>query len=244
MAIAVVHKTQALGVNLAGAGWTSGSFTADAVSILQVSVNCLDGGGGITIAVSSTPTLTWTKQADASAGSGTLAQSEIWTAPHVAGGSTTVTVVATAGGNFTGDGTGAIVSVDSATGHNTGAPIGLTSTDALNGSHTGTLTYAMGGTPASDSVVFSTISCDGDHGAALVDEGSGWTGLYKNQTGTNGWYRSTTQYKAGAVSNVDYAALNDPYSYASAAIEIKAAAAAATFLPDPKWFQLAPTLAQ
>jgi hypothetical protein len=198
---------------------------ASSLIVLQIAqIN--NANGDPTLAVANTGTaLTWTKQKTSTNGVGsTGAFAETWTAPNTTGQTVTIQLSAGAGkGAFTSDGTASAVAITAWTGYDTSTPLGLKAESNLNGSNTGTLSYSLGGTAASSSAVVAIIACDGDHGNAVVAGGSGWTEQYKTQSGTSGWFRSTTESKAGAISTVDYGALNDPYQYASCAVEIRAA---------------------
>ena len=231
MAITATLKHSSTGFSVHSSGpvnYTTSAFTTDNNSLLVVCLDCIsDNGGGtqVDFSLSSSPSLTWTRQARAGDnGSGLPPASEIWTAPVTTGASTTITVSTSVSFTFGGDGTASGMSVTSVTEHDTvGNPIGLAATQVLNGSNVGTLSVSLGGTTASTSIVIATVAADGDYSAADIDPGSGWTALHESHSGTNGWFRVTAEYKVGALSTYDFGALNDPYQYSSAGLEIKAA---------------------
>lgn len=250
MTVAASLKFSVDGVNWGTTGptnYTTSAFTPANDSLLVVTINSISfSSNQLNCGVSSSPSLTWTRQVRA-ASNGSLGPpvSEIWTAPVTIGASTTVTISASADNVFSGDGTSSSITITEITGHDTvGNFLGLTASDSVNGSTTGALSVSMGGTTASDSMVIATVAADGDHGAALVNGGSGWTELSKTQSGTGGWFRSTTEYEIGALTSYDYGALNDPYQHTSAGMEIKAAAGAPSYVPYNPWPQAAPIMAQ
>ncbi len=225
MAIAVSNLASSTSPGLqVGTPFVSASFTPSDNSILTVTLTRVDGSTSSSYSIAGGG-LTWTPRNDVeTAGSSIPTGVKQWTAPVATGASMTVTITASGDGIFTGGGANPDhISVDQATGYNSGDPVGLLATDQLNGSNTGTLSFSLGGTTASDSAVIAAVACDGDNGAALVDAGASWTVLSRGRNSSENWYRGTVEYRIGALSTADFGALNDPYQYAAAAIEIKAA---------------------
>lgn len=233
MAIAVTNTTFSTSPALqVGTPFVSASFTPADNSLLVVTLTRVDGSTASSYSISGGG-LTWTAQNDVeTAGSSIPTGVKQWTAPVTTGASMTVTITASSNGVFTGGGASPChISIDQVTGHNVASPIGLKATAELNGSNTGTLSYSLGGTTAAGSAVIAAVACDGDDGAALVDPGASWTTLSRGRNSSENWYRGTVEYRIGALTTADFGALNDPYQYASAALEIKAAAAATKAMP-------------
>lgn len=233
MALVPTFKVSAVGAPSANV--TTGAFTPSNNSIL-VAVSQQNLHGVASLPSISGGGLTWTKQAQGGPVTSFTNLVTIWTAPVSTGASMTVVVSNNVDGAIS-------VSVTEFTGHDTGTPIGLTHQGGAAASRSGSYAGSMGGTTAAGSYVIGAGSVDtGSAGDVAV--GSGYTTIASFVTSANDFAWSRHEYKAGALSTFDYATLTTSFSWAAAAIEVKAAAGAVPDQPYQPHYQLAPLLAQ
>lgn len=226
------------------------AFTPSNNSLLVCVIHALDlsGASPSTYTVSDTLGGTWTSQINfISNGGGNPTTLRVFTRPVTVGASMTVSISWSGGFGVHSDGFSNEANVFEITGHDTTSGtsfLGLTTTHA-DATTTGT-SFSLGGTSAASSMVISSIDGDGDYGDPVIDEGAGWTALYKHVNGSGGgWQRQTTQYKSGAIGTIPWGASGRAYIEAYMAMEIIAASgggAAAT--PYNPWPQMAPVMAQ
>mgnify|MGYP001575937904 CR=1 FL=1 len=212
---------------------TTPSFTPANDSLLFAIVPCLE----LFItppawAISDSLGGTWTEQVSAVVSADAGTQCRVFTRPVTTGASMTVTATLTAG-ILQAAGLSNEFDVIEVTGQDTvGSFLGLTASDtsAVTGGHS----FSLGGTSDSDSLVLSFVTADGDDGAPDVDEGSGFTAIYKhnNPTPGTGWQRQSAEYQIGAISTIAWGDVTYAYTDSYVAIEIKAASGDDVLMPQ------------
>lgn len=163
--------------------------------------------------------LTWTKRLEIHSSTNDNSNlSQIWTAP--VGTAASMTVSAAANGNVDGDIALAVIEF---TGYDTGTPTGATHT-FQTGSRSGVYNGALSATTAADSYVVGIGTTD----SGTVTAGASWTSW---ANGAIGFVDPRAEYRSGALTTLDWAALNSSFSVSTCGLEIKAASAATKAIP-------------
>ena len=185
-------------------GFTTGSFTPSANSLLIVTCFILPNGGSTDVSgsltISDSAGLTWT--AIANVGNATYWSSgqRAWRAP-VGASPSSMTVTVDCGAN---DIYFYLTTAIDFTGYDTSTPIGATATGGSSGSTglgiDGAVSITLSGAPASDSYVIGLLGQDyGTAGTNNVAPGSGWTELYDFR-GSDNYEGVQLQERTGSTS--------------------------------------------
>jgi hypothetical protein len=174
-------------------GYTTGSLTIPASSLVVCSIQAMSNGGSTdfsaSLTISDSVGLTWTPRITVGNATAWSIGQRVWTAPFTAGGS--ITITADCGAN---DIYQYRVHVVSFTGANTSSIGATASSGSFGTSGSQSLTLSAG--PNSSSYVLGFLQGD-DSGSTGASEGVGWTQLYENYT-LFGTYNS--QYITGHTS--------------------------------------------
>jgi hypothetical protein len=209
--------------------YTTGSFTTSSSSLLVVGVGCEENGSTDTLdanlAISSSPSLTFTQRVDVAVTGGFGSVARIYTAPVASGASTTLTLsCGTVNVAFYG------VSVVGYTGYNTGTPTGATGSNTQTSGfatpNPGSLT--LSGAPASSSEVFACVTVN--ESTTGVTPGSAFTEI--TDVFNSSWGDFESEVRGSSTSTtVDWVDMRPGagalFNWAAVAVEIQAAAAAA-----------------
>jgi hypothetical protein len=175
--------------------------------------------------------LTFTEETGASQAVGDTAAIRILSAPHSAGGSTTITIDSNGQNVY-----GIFYAIYEVTGHDTADPIGAIAAAAQSATLDGSYSITLNAAPAASSIVLAAITIDTDPGTNTVDPGTGWTEDVDIDSSASFFGVMETQRRTGSTSttvtwnDIRAGASPTPYSTAAAAVEIKAAAGGAVAL--------------
>jgi hypothetical protein len=218
-------------------GFTTGSFTPPANSILVAIVHAVGDGGAedidTNITIADSLTHTWTSRALGNIDSGWAAIARIYTAPNTP--TTAFTITVDCGADNIHDYVVTVAAIES---YDTGSPTGATASSNNDTTVDGSDTITLSATPASDSFVIAAISHVPTSGITGITHGTGWTELADNAVAD--WLGAQSQYRTGSTSTTVtwddvYVGAGSGFRTCLCAVEIKAAAGGGETITPDKW---------
>lgn len=224
------------GENHGTGGFTTGSFTPSANSLLVVTCSIVtfygDTNASGSLTISDSAGLTWTAIANVGNATSWSSGLRAWRAPVGASPSSmTVTVDCGANSIYVYQ-----VAAHDWTGYDTSSPTGATATGGSSGSTglgtDGAVSITLSGAPASDSYCVGALACDfSAAGANNVTHGTGWTEIHDFR-GPGNWEQHQTQERTGSTSTTvgwnDIRSAGTIAKTIALAFEVKAAASGST----------------